>query len=435
QTHQLTQFRQLQGQLEDYPLREYLDYLYLQHRLNDTETANIRDFLQTREESFFKARLRSAWLDKLASKQQWQQYLEFYQAPQSATRECHYARALIANNQPQAAAEAFEKLWLVAASQDKACDPVFHHAEQRGWLTDDLRWQRLLLALRNQQFPLANYLAKTVKQSGTAQAWAKRWEDIHKNPVSLLSQLPASAPAQGVSLAQDVPMAREILVYGLKRLARQDPAKAYSHWKRLENRYQFSTDERHDVQGSIGLWAALDRDDKALYYYGDTPNHPWRVRAALWQQNWPEVQKAIASLDENTRQETRWQYWLARSLAELGQRTEAEAIWRTLVDERDYYAFLAADKVDAEYTMNHHPIVAEPLETNAIVNSAPVKRMREFYLQDELLDARREAYFLQQTLTPRELQIVANETHKWGWHNQTIALLGTARYWDALDLR
>jgi soluble lytic murein transglycosylase len=435
QTHQLAQFRQLREQLGDYPLQEYLDYLYLQHRINDSEAANIKRFLQTREESFFKARLRSAWLDKLARDQQWQQYLEFYQGPQSAARECHYARALIATNQPQAAAEAFEKLWLVSTSQDKACDPVFQTATQRGWLTDDLRWQRMMLALRNQQFPLANYLAKTVQQSGTAQAWAKRWEDIHNNPVSLLSQLPAAAPSQGVSLAQDVPMAREIIVYGLKRLARQDFEKAYFHWKRLQNSYLFSIDERHDVQGTIGMWAALNKDGRALYFYGDTPNHPWRVRAALWQQNWKEVQKAIGSLDENVRQETRWQYWLARSMAELGQRAEAEAIWRTLVDERDFYAFLAADKVGAEYEMNHRPIVAEASESNGIVNSASVKRMREFYLQDELLDARREAYFLQQTLTPRELQIVANETHKWGWHNQTIALLGTARYWDALDLR
>lgn len=435
QTHQLTQFRQLQGQLDGYPLQEYLDYLYLQHRVNDSEAARIKRFLENNEESFFKSRLRSAWLDKLASQQQWQQYLAFYQAPQSAARECHYARALIATGQQQAATEMFEKLWLVAGSQDKACDPVFHHAAQQGWLTDDLRWQRMLLALRQQQFSMAKYLARSVQQSATALAWVQRWEDIHKNPVSLLSQLPASAPAHGVSLAQDVPMAREILVYGLKRLSRQDPAKAYSHWRRLENHYQFSIDERHDVQGSIGLWAALDRDDKALLYYGDTPNHPWRVRAALWQQNWPEVQKAIASLDENVRQEPRWQYWLARSLAERGQKTEAEAIWRTLVNERDFYAFLAADKVNAEYAMNHFPITASAAESDAVINLASVKRMREFYLQDELLDARREAYFLQQTLTPRELQIIATETHKWGWHNQTIALLGTARYWDALDLR
>ena len=105
------------------------------------------------------------------------------------------------------------------------------------------------------------------------------------------------------------------------------------------------------------------------------------------------------------------------------------------MDERDFYAFLAADKVEAEYAMNHHPIVAEPQYSESIISMDSVQRMREFYLQDELLDARREAYFLQQTLTPRELQIVATETHKWGWHNQTIALLGTARYWDALDLR
>lgn len=435
QTHQLAHFRQLRERLGDYPLQDYLDYLYLQHRINDSEATNIRHFLQTQDDSFFKTRLRSAWLDKLARQQQWSEYLMVYQAPQTAARECHYAQALIATNQQPTATEVFEKLWLVSTSQDKACDPVFQYASQHGWLTDDLRWQRTMLALRSQQFSLANYLAKTILQSAPAQAWAKRWEDIHHNPVSWLSQLPAPAPVKGVSLAQDVPMAREILVYGLKRLAKKDPAKAYSHWTRLQKHYQFSTEERHDIQGSIGLWAALARDDKALYYYGDTPNHPWRVRAALWQQNWSEVQKAIASLDEKTRQETRWQYWLARSLAELGHRAEAETIWRTLVDERDFYAFLAADKVGAEYVMNHHPITADPVGNNPIVNSAAVNRMREFYMQNELLDARREAYFLQQVLTPRELQIVATETHKWGWHNQTIALLGSARYWDALDLR
>ena len=435
QTQQFSQFHQLHQQLDGYPLQDYLQYLYLQHRIDTAESASIQRFLQTQEPSFFTNRLRQSWLDKLAQQRQWRQYLEAYQTPQSAKRQCYYARALIATNQQQAAAEAFEDLWLVPSSQDDACDPVFHHATQYGWLTDDLRWQRMMLALRNQQFALANYLAKTVKQNGTAQAWAKRWEDMHKNPVALLSQLPASAPEHTVSLAHDVAMSREIIVHGLTRLARQNPATAYSHWQRLKNHYQFSSEQQHEVQGNIGLWAALDRDEKALHYYGDTPNHPWRVRAALWQQNWPEVQKAIASLDKETRQQARWQYWLGRSLAASGQRAEAEAIWRTLVDERDFYAFLAADKLGVDYAMNHQPIVADADEINAINTLPAMRRMQEFFLQDEALEARREAYFLQQTLTPRQLQLVAAETHKWGWHNQTIALLGAARYWDALDLR
>jgi len=52
QTHQLTQFRQLQDQLEGYPLQEYLDYLYLQHRINDTEAATSNAFCKLVKTAF-----------------------------------------------------------------------------------------------------------------------------------------------------------------------------------------------------------------------------------------------------------------------------------------------------------------------------------------------------------------------------------------------
>ena len=33
------------------------------------------------------------------------------------------------------------------------------------------------------------------------------------------------------------------------------------------------------------------------------------------------------------------------------------------------------------------------------------------------------------------MQLLATLTHQWNWHNQTIALLGKAQYWDDLSLR
>jgi soluble lytic murein transglycosylase len=51
------------------------------------------------------------------------------------------------------------------------------------------------------------------------------------------------------------------------------------------------------------------------------------------------------------------------------------------------------------------------------------------------LEARRQLYHLMQTLSKDELMLLASITHEWKWHNQTIAILGKARYWDALDLR
>lgn len=435
QTHQLPRFQTLRNQLDGYPLQSYLDYLFLRHRLNQTSNDSVAAFLNKHDDSFFADRLRSAKLNKLAVSKQWQAYLNFYQPSQSATRACYHAQALMHTGQYDAAEKAALELWLVPYSQDKACDPVFSFIEKRGLLTDERRWQRFMLSLRAQQFSLASYLAKTVDAAATAQAWTERWQQTHNNPLNMLSQLPAAVDYNRVSLANDVPLSREIIVHGLSRLARQNPDKAYFHWQRLKPVYQFSDEQQHAVQREIGLWAALNRQDEALHYFGDTPNEPWRVRAALWQQNWPAVKAAIASLDDNTQQETRWQYWLARSLDKTGDRIAAEVIWRELISERDYYAFLAADRLGADYSMNHRPIEAEPAEIAALKAMPAYQRLYEFYHIGEDLEARREAYYLQNTLTDRQLQLLSLETHRWGWHNQTIALLGSAQYWDALDQR
>ncbi len=435
ETHQLTHFQTLRNQLDDYPLQGYLDYLFLRHRLNQTSNDSVAAFLDKHDNDFFADYLRAAKLDKLATNKQWRAYLDFYQPSQSSVRSCYHAQALMHTGQSKAAETAALELWLVPYSQDKACDPVFSFIEKRGLLTDDRRWQRLMLSLRAQQFSLARYLAKTVDAAATAQAWTERWQQIHSNPLTLLAQLPAAVDHDRVSLVNDVPLSREIIVHGLSRLARQNPDKAYYHWQRLKPAYQFDSEQQYAVQREIGLWAALNRQDEALQYFGDTPNEPWRVRAALWQQNWPEVKAAIASLDDSIQQETRWQYWLARSLDKTGDKAAAQAIWRTLINERDYYAFLAADRLGADYSMTPRPIVVEQVELSALQSTLAYQRLYEFYHIGEDLEARREAFYLQNNLTNRELQILALETHKWGWHHQTIALLGRAQYWDALEQR
>lgn len=435
QANQLVQYRQLYARLEGYPLQGYLEYRYLQNRLSQVPATEIEAFLAKNDDTFYAQRLRSAWLNRLAEQQQWQRFLQNYQAPFSADRSCYQAQALIKTGQHQAAKSAFESLWLVGQSQPNTCDPVFKYADQRGLITDDLRWQRLLLALRAQQFPLAKFLARSVEASATATAWIDRWQGIHTQPERWLTQLPAQTDSDLVSLALDVPLAREIIVHGLVRLGRQAPEKAYSHWLRLKDAYAFTTEQRHAVQRQMGLWAALNREQTALKFFGDTPNEPWRVRAALWQQNWPAVKDAIASLDDNTQQETRWQYWLARSLAETGQRAKAEVIWRSLYKQRDYYAHLAADRLGEPYAMQNNPIAPTVAELQAIEALPGYQRLREFHLLNEDLEVRREIYYLQQTLDSRQLQLLSLKTFEWGWYHQTIAILGSARYWDALEQR
>ncbi len=436
ETHQLNVFRPLRAELADYPLAGYLDYLYLQHRLSQVSEQILREFFAENEGTFYADRLRARWLDRLAAQKAWPNYLAFYHGTQPASRQCLKAQALIATGNRREAQEMFEQLWLVNQSQHDNCDPVFEHAAREGWLTDDLRWQRLILALRAQQFTLAKFLARSANNSSEAEAWVQRWETIHENPLSLLNQLPAEPPrGNQISLARDLPLSREILIHGITRLARQNPEQAFEVWQRLSPHYSFERSDYEQVRREAGKWSALKREAAALGLFGDVGDEPWKVRAALWQQNWPAVQDAIQSLNEEERQLNRWQYWLARSEAELGRYESAMAIYAHIAGERDFYSFMAADRLQQPYQMNHNPIAFDADTIQAFRQHIDVRRLEEFFHLNLDLEVRRQIFRLTHTFSPQQLQLLAVVTHDLQLHHQTIAILGRARYWDALDLR
>jgi peptidoglycan lytic transglycosylase len=436
QTNQTTRFKALLSQLEPYPLKPYLEYLYLRHRLSQLPEETIAQFLVENQDTYFAQRLRNSWLDNLARRKKWSLFLIHYQEPQSAARQCLRLQALIATGDKNQAFAEVIPLWLFPRSQNKACDPVFKSWQQAGLLTDELRWQRIHLALNENQFSLATYLAKKVANSNEALAWITRWKKIHSNPYSLLKQLPAKPPTnQRASLAHDVVLSRDIIQHGIKRLARKSTDKAFEAWQRITPAYHFSEQDKLDTQRYIANRGALRREDRTLEYFADIPAEPWRVRAALWQQDWQATQQAIFSLNIDEQQTTRWQYWLGRSQAALGQVQEANDTLQALVVERDYYGFLAADRLKQAYQMNHNPIPFDPIELELFSQRPEVATLQEFYQLNMGLEARRQAYHLKQRYSDRELQLLALLTHQWGWPNQTIALLGKARYWDALNLR
>ncbi len=432
ETNQIPRFRSLQSQLNGYALQPYLDYLYLRHRLSQTNPATIQQFLNKNQGTFYAQLLRKSWLDKLAQNKQWQTFLTTYKPPQSIKRQCLRLQALIATHHYQQALKDIPTLWLSAKSQPSACDSVFKFWQDQGLLTNELVRQRIHLALNANQFSLALYLAKSLPNAEETKAKILAWKKVHTAPLSTLKSV---SSRKKLGIFQDNVISREIIQHGIARLARKSTSQAFNIWQQIQSDYSFSTRQQHTIRNSIAIRAALSREDRTLEYYGSVPAQPWRVRAALWQQDWREVQRAIASLNHEQKQSTRWQYWLGRSMEELGDKSTAEILYRGIVMQRDYYAFLAADKLNLPYQMNHNPIVSTEAGLEIISQQAEIQRLKEFYTLNMMLEARRQAYKLRQTRSPRELQLISILTHRWGWHNQTIAFLGKAKYWDALDLR
>ena len=435
QNEQLDQFHSHKKKLNAYPLKNYLEYRYLRAYIDTINPNHIAKFIKQNRHSFYANRLRDSWLNNLAKNKQWPQYLKHYQAPQSPRHQCTRLTALINTGKQQQALKDTPALWLVGQSQHKNCDAAFRFFESKGQLTDELRWQRIQLAIDRQQFSLASYLVKSVEHPTAGKKLISRWQRMHKNPLSQLQLMPAATSKGLPKFISAQTQNKALIEYGLTRLARKSTEKAFSQWQRLKHNYTFSLVEQHAIQGNIANRAALNRQDKTLLFYGDTPHQHWRARAALWQQDWPATQKAIRSLNLEEQNTTRWQYWLARSYAAQGQQHKADQIYHKLMFQRDYYGFLSADKLGKDYHVNHQSLTFSQQQLDAFSNRLEIQQLHEFYVLSLNTEARQQAYYLQNTLPKRDLEMLAVLTHSWGWHNQTIALLGKAKSWDDLNLR
>lgn len=421
----ITGAKQHQSYLAGHPLQSYLAYRLLATTLPTQSTKTISQFLSKYEGRFFAEKLRNKWLKQLAKNEQWGLFLQHYREVNNTALRCHNLNALIRTGHKAAAHPQVAGLWLVGKSQPAACNPVFASWQRAGGLTRDLRRQRWMLALEENQFPLALHLAKSLT-STTQQT--KSWQAMHKSPAKLLANLP-------VDLRQDTDITRQILQHGIARLARKNSAGAYQHWQQLSAHYQFTVEQENAIQNSIGYQAALSRKPQALRYFGDATGSEWKARAALWQGKWQVALDTIEGLEADKQETLRWQYWRGRALMKLGNDTAARAVLTPLAKERDYYGFLAADQIGTEYQFNHYPFAINAADLVAFKQRPAIQQLHEFYQLELTGPASSQLGYMKRNYSEAELQMLATTVHDWGWHHVAIALIGHLKAWDTIDIR
>ena len=429
---QRQRFRQLAARIPDYPLQPYLQFWELQRYLSAQTDSSIAAFLETYPDTRLSQRLRSAWLQQLARQRAWPRFLAFYEEPQGVELQCQALRAQLGDESRRAALlEQAEGLWLVGQSQPGACDPVFDVLYASSRMTSTLIWQRIRLAMDSGRLELAAFLAQ--KLSAEDRRWVQQWSDMHNRPAQMLAD-PALRTAG--------PMAREIIHHGLMRLARHDPEQAFARWEALRGQHGLDTGQAAAALRRMALSAAFAHHPRALEWLNQVPAtaaddtvQQWRIRSALASADWTAVLDAYERLAAAERDKTEWRYWRARALHARGEDPEATKEFATLARERDYHGFLAADRLDWQYAMNHEPIAASDEELDGLERNPGVLRARELYRAGLITDARREWHALSNRLSSRELELAARLAHHWGWHDRAILTTARAAHFSDLDLR
>lgn len=431
----IQRFRELKEALESYPLYPYLEFADLSRRLGAAGNDEIETFLDRYAETPLAWRLRNAWLKLLARRGQWEKFLEIYAPSRDATMQCQWLRALINANQADKAMPRVEALWLVGRSQPPACDPVFKAWRSAGYLSRDLIWQRIALAVRAGRPALAAYLAGFL--DADERALAREWLRVREQPSRVI---------QVARMDYDPEIVEALLLYGIERLAKRDPEQAASTWELLRTRFAFTGKTVAYVHRRIGLSYAFAHKAQALYWLNAIPEsqmddraREWRILSSMQHGEWPQALEHILAVSERedsaSSSSQRWRYWMARSLESLGWQDDADSIYGELARERSYYGFLAADRIGSDYQLNNQTLEYSDHELRLVAAQPGAMRARELYSLGRTVDARREWRMFTQGMTSEALARAAKLAHDWGWHGRAIMTVARTSYLDDLEMR
>lgn len=418
--------------LRDYPLTPYLAYDELTQRLPSASDDEVEKFLLEHGDLPQINWMKLRWLRLLSERQNWSLFLNYYSPELKFTElDCRFAQYQLQSGQTAAAFATADKLWLSAQSQPNACDPLFGSWQAAGLMTEEKIWQRLKLATDARNYGLSAYLIKLLT---TRQARGQLLVDVAQKPEKLKQTQLFSATD---------PQSAEVIALGLRKLATQDLDASVRLLKHYEKHLTFSAEDRLSIAHDLGLRLAKRFDAQALpimeKYDPQLQNSnltEWRVRLLLRLGRWSEAYQLIGQLPAELASTNRWKYWQARSL-QLAQPNSKQplVLYQPLARERDFYGFMAADRTEQPYHLQHQALTLPAKVIQKVRNAAGMQRALEFKARDEMSEAHREWYHLSNFLSRDELVAQARIAYDMGWYFPAIRTISKAQYWDDLEIR
>ena len=428
QTGRTGEFRRALRELEGYALHPYLVYYDVESRLRHvppSEAVAARNALATMP---LGERLYGRWLVAQARRGRWQVYRDYYEPQQRVDARCYHARALYRTGDREAALALVPDLWVAGQSQPKACDPLFEVWMAAGGRTEELTWQRLGLAIEQNERTLARYLLRFF--SGSRAKAAQAYYDGHVRPE--VARQSARFP--------DTEYGHQALAHTLTRYARSSPRAAAATWEGYRKRGFLPDGIRKYVEERVTL--ALARLGE---FPSDTdpadPAHSPAFRAGMAEANiahlrWARGAAWIDAFDTATRDTLQWRYWLGRALVASGDDPQrGEKLLRTLAGHRNYYGFLAADRLGIEPSLNERGVLISSAVQRQLRQNPAIERMTELYAVGDLLNARREWYGLYDHLSTEDRRGLVELASDMGWIEQAIIGASQAELTDHLALR
>ena len=424
--------------LKAYVIYDYLVAARLQRDLSANPTEDLDQaidaFLQAHADEPVARPLLRAWLSSLAARGRWDWFLpRAGDAVIAADPEliCDRLAGRLAIGDTAGLAQSALARWSLPLRQPPPCDPVFAWLRAADLLTADIAEQRTRGALLAGNARLAREFSADVPADRAAPLL--QWADLLESPKPVLERLAADA-----SLA----VMPEALAAGYDRLSRADSTAAAALLPKLLARPMMTPALQAQLLRSAALGAALARDPNAVAAFDRLPAEAidevveeWRVRAALWAGDYAKALAWIAQLPPNLASLPRWRYWRARSVEATAGAERADPLYAKIAGSRDYYGYLAADRLHDRYDLNARPSPDDKTVQKALAALPGLIRARALIACDLADEAQLEWATTMRGAAPALQVQAAHLAAGWGWYAQSIATLAQAGEWDDVRLR
>lgn len=434
---QTKEFDVLRAKLgNDYPIAHYLDYLTLQKRFRTQSptqslVAALNNFERDSGDVSLTRKLTRQLQKRAATEKNWSLFRGLSKSALAADMPCSTLQAQADADKLKTLNETALKLWIKPVKHSKACGALLDQLERRKAPPIKAIWQRIYDSMDATKPQYAesvlHYLSK--RDRNPVQAWLK----ARKTPEAYL---------KSGALKKDTSFNRRALVDLVLVWSKEDPVSAMNYWLANHEKYGFYDDRYYDTHRLLAMRGAYRRLPESYEWLNslqaredDLELKEWRIRAALFAQDWVNVLRSLKRLPVEEQEEDHWAYWEARALEETGHVQLANPIFKTLSGLPTYHGFLSADKLGTEYAISDIPIEADAQILGELQKSEELIRAREYYQVNVPWEGRREWNALFKDAGIEQFAALAVLAERWELYDRALFSAGRAEQKKALTTR
>ena len=421
--------------LKAYPIYDYLTAARLRRDLGFTPSeeldASIDDFLHAHDGEPVGRSLKHQWLASLAERRRWDWFLPRAADATDPALVCNRLAGRIATGDTDhRAADAIAR-WSLPQREPGECAPVVAWLRLKGLLTPALLEARARAVLAADNPTLAREFVAEVPAERAGPL--NQWLQLLESPKSSLTALATAAQSA---------VETDALLAGFTRLCNTDAAGAAPLLPWLLARPDATPAVRGRLQRAFALGEAYARQPGAVAAFDavpvenvDTQVQEWRVRAALWAGNYAKVLDWTQRMPPALSSQPRWRYWHARAVAATAGAEAAAPLFAQIAGLRDYYGYLAADRLQQPYDLNIHPVPDDASLQSTLAADPGLIRAHALFDCDMTDDATAEWNAALVSMGAAVKIQAARLAARWGWYGEAITMLAQADSWDDVPLR